>query len=96
MAIDKNKAIANAQRFTQKGQLDRALKEYQAIVAEDPEDVRIWLKIGDLFTKKGTVPQAVSTYARVAVYYSERGFFLKAVAVWKQILNIDPAYAEPT
>ncbi len=94
MAIDKNKAIANAQRFTQKGQLDRALKEYQAIVAEDPEDVRIWLKIGDLFTKKGTVPQAVSTYARVAVYYSERGFFLKAVAVWKQILNIDPAYAE--
>lgn len=94
MAIDKNKAIANAQRFTQKGQLDRALKEYQAIVAEDPEDVRIWLKIGDLFTKKGTVPQAVSTYARVAVYYSERGFFLKAVAVWKQILNIDPTYFE--
>jgi tetratricopeptide (TPR) repeat protein len=94
MAIDKNKAIANAQRFTQKGQLDRALKEYQAIVAEDPDDVRIWLKIGDLFTKKQAVSQAVSTYDRVAVYYSERGFFLKAVAVWKQILNIDPSYTE--
>ena len=94
MAIDKNKAIANAQRFTQKGQLDRALKEYQAIVAEDPEDVRIWLKIGDLHTRKGAIPQAVGTYSRVAGYYSERGFFLKAVAVWKQILNIDPSYTE--
>ena len=94
MAINKNKAIAEAQRYTQKGQLDRAIKEYLSIVQEEPEDVRIWLKIGDLYWKKGTVPQAVSTYSRVAQHYSKDGFFLKAVAVWKQILNIDPAFTD--
>ncbi len=94
MALNKNKVIASAQKFTQKGQLDRAIKEYRSIVEEDPDDVRIWLKIGDLYTKKGSISQAVATYQRVAKHYSEKGFFLKAVAVYKQILNIDPAYIE--
>ncbi len=94
MAINKNKVIASAQRFAQKGQLDRAIKEYRSIVEEDPEDIRIWLKIGDLYYKKGSIRDAVGTYTRVATHYSDKGFFLKAVAVYKQVLNIDPTYIE--
>ena len=91
MALNKNKVIAAAQRFTQKGQFDRAIKEYSSIVDEDPDDVRIWLKIGDLHTKRGAISQAISTYVRVANNYAEKGFHLKSVAVYKKILTIDPS-----
>ncbi|MCA9544668.1 MAG: tetratricopeptide repeat protein, partial [Myxococcales bacterium] len=94
VALNKNKVIAAAQRYTQKGQLDRAIREYKSIVEEDPEDVRIWLKIGDLYTRKGSISHAVQTYNRVAEHYRAKGFFLKAVAVYKSVLKIDPGYID--
>ncbi len=87
--LNRNKVIAAAQRFVQRGQLDKAIREYHKIVDEDPRDVRIWLKIGDLQARKGDNADAVDTYSKVAEYYSEQGFYLKAVAVYKQILRLD-------
>ena len=90
MAFNKEKVMDAARKFVDKGQLDKAVKEYLRIVREDPRDVRVWLKIGDLYAKKGSKQEAVETYLRVAHFYHEQGFFLKAVAVYKQILKIDP------
>ncbi len=79
-----------ARKFVDKGQIDKAVKEYLRIVHEDPKDVRVWLKIGDLYAKKGAKQDATETYLKVARFYHEQGFFLKAVAVYKQILKLDP------
>jgi tetratricopeptide (TPR) repeat protein len=79
-----------ARKFVDKGQIDKAVKEYLRIVSEDPKDVRVWLKIGDLYAKKGAKQEATDTYLKVARFYDEQGFFLKAVAVYKQILKLDP------
>ncbi|HEX4418409.1 MAG TPA: tetratricopeptide repeat protein [Kofleriaceae bacterium] len=79
-----------ARKFVDKGQIDKAVKEYLRIVHEDPKDVRVWLKIGDLYAKKGAKQDAIETYLKVARFYHDQGFFLKAVAVYKQILKIDP------
>src|SRR4051812_10911963 len=79
-----------ARKFVDKGQIDKAVKEYLRIVHEDPKDVRVWLKIGDLYAKKGSKQEAIETYLKVARFYGEQGFFLKAVAVYKQILKLDP------
>jgi tetratricopeptide (TPR) repeat protein len=89
MAINKNKVMEAAQKFVEKGQTDKAIKEYQKVVQEDPKDVRVWLKIGDLHAKKGAKQEATETYMKVAQFYGEQGFYLKAVAVYKQILKID-------
>ncbi len=83
-----------ARRYADRGQLDRAIREYSRIVAEEPNDVRIWLKIGDLYVKKGAKREATETYMRVARFYSEQGFYLKAVAVYKQILKLNPRLIE--
>jgi pilus assembly protein FimV len=90
LALNREKIVASAQKFIQRGQLDKAIKEFQRIVEEDPKDVRTLLKIGDLFSKKGERDNAIATYLKVAEFYSEQGFFLKAVAVYKQILKVDP------
>ncbi len=78
----------------EKGQYDKAIKEYLKIVKEDPKDVRVWLKIGDLYAKKDAKAEATDTYMKVAKFYSEQGFYLKAVAVYKQILKVDPRLVE--
>jgi tetratricopeptide (TPR) repeat protein len=83
-----------ARKYVEKGQTDRAIKEYLKIVQHDPKDVRVWLKIGDLYAKKGAKAEATETYLKVAKFYSEQGFYLKAVAVYKQILKLDPRMVE--
>ena len=90
MAVDKNKVIADATKLVQKGQYDKAIKAYQKILVEDPKDVRVLLKVGELQQKKGDSPAAAETFGRVADAYGEQGFFLKAVAVYKQMLKLSP------
>lgn len=94
VAANKDKTRAAAQKYLQKGQLDKAIREYQRLVEDDPKDVRTLLKIGDLQTRNGDHSKATETYGRVAQFYSEQGFFLKAVAVYKQILRLDSGLVE--
>jgi len=89
VAINRNKINDAALKFVQKGQLKKAIREYDKILAEDPGDVRTLLKKGDLLVRAGERPEAVETYLLVANAYSQQGFHLKAVAVFKQILKID-------
>ncbi|MGE0788045.1 MAG: tetratricopeptide repeat protein [Sandaracinaceae bacterium] len=90
MSVDRTKVLEAAQKHLSKGNYDKAIAEYRKIVQSDPTDVRTWLKIGDLYTRKGSRSEAVETYARVAAQYGDQGFFSKGLAVYKQILKLDP------
>ncbi|MFK7985961.1 MAG: tetratricopeptide repeat protein [Sandaracinaceae bacterium] len=90
MSVDRSKVQAVAQKHLAKGNYDKAIAEFRKIVQSEPDDIRTWLKIGDLYTRKGARREAIETYARVAAQYAQQGFFLKAVAVYKQILKLDP------
>ncbi len=94
MAFNKQKVMNAARRHATKGNIDKAIREYLRIVEDDPKDVRVWLKIADLYAKQGQKEQACQHYEKVASYYSEQGFYLKAVAVYKQILKVNPQLAE--
>ncbi len=90
MSIDRAKALKAAQKYLAKGQIDKAIVEYERVVALDPKDPRSLLKLGDLYTRVGDNKNAVATYRKVAIQYGQEGFFLKAVAVYKQILKLEP------
>ncbi|MCB9603390.1 MAG: tetratricopeptide repeat protein [Sandaracinus sp.] len=96
MAVDRTKVLAAAQKHLAKGAYDRAIAEYQKLVEADPRDVRTLLKIGDLYTRKGANREATDTYHKVAEHYATQGFFLKAVAVYKQILKLQPGRLDIT
>ncbi|MDB4976353.1 MAG: hypothetical protein JWN48_4694 [Myxococcaceae bacterium] len=96
VAVNRTKVLEAAQKFLSKGQYDKAVLEYQKLVQEDPRDVRTLLKIGDLHTRRSKPKDAIDVYQRVADLYAKQGFFLKAVAVYKQILKLDPAHLEST
>ncbi|HJL19483.1 MAG TPA: tetratricopeptide repeat protein [Sandaracinaceae bacterium LLY-WYZ-13_1] len=90
MSVDRTKVLEAAQKHLAKGNYDKAIGEFRKIVEADPSDIRTWLKIGDLYTRKGARTEAIETYGKVADRYADQGFFLKAVAVYKQILKLDP------
>lgn len=87
--MDKNKIIEAATKFVQKGQYDKAIKEYLKLLEADPKDSRLLQKVGELYQKKGDNSQAAEYFLKVGESYSGDGFFLKAVAVYKQVLKLD-------
>jgi pilus assembly protein FimV len=89
--LDKNKIIEAAGKLVAKGAYDKAIKEYQKILEVDPKDVRILQKMGELYQKKNDNEQAATFIMKVAESYAKDGFFLKAVAQYKQVLKLDPS-----
>lgn len=90
MASKKEKILENAQRFVLKGQIDRAIREYQQVVALDPRDNRLRQKLAELLARDGRNEEAIEQYRDIARYYTENTDFLKAIAVYKQIQRLSP------
>ncbi|WNG20093.1 tetratricopeptide repeat protein [Cystobacter fuscus] len=88
--MDKNKIIEAAAKLVAKGAYDKAIKEYQKVLDADPKDGRVLQKMGELFQKKNDNVQAAFYFTKVAEGYSADGFFLKAVALYKQVLKLNP------
>ncbi len=93
MAINRDKILQEAQKLVDKKKFDKAIAELQKVVADDPADVRTLLKIGDLYLRLDQHADAIATYERVGNFYSEQGFAVKAVAVYKQIREIVQKHA---
>ncbi|GEM_PF-2652869 len=59
-------------------------------VAVHPDDVVLWQKLGHLLQKSHDDIAAAEAFSQAGRLYARDGFFLKAVALTKQVLNLDP------
>ena len=92
--MSKEEIIEQAEKLIKAGKYDKAIKEYQKLLEEDPSDMRAKLKIGDLYAKNKEMPNALKNYREVADYYSQENFHLKAIAVYKTVLKLSPSAIE--
>ena len=90
MAFSKEKVHERAEKYAAKGQHEKAAREYQSIVDHDPKDVRAWLMLADCLARTGDRGGAVQRYLQVADFYAGAKESQKALAVYRQVLNIDP------
>jgi pilus assembly protein FimV len=90
LAINKRKVLDAARRYAQKGAKEKALKVYNKLVQADPRDAKLLLEVGDAYRRWGQAEEAIAQYNKVAIQYKQDGFDARAVAVLKQILNLDP------
>lgn len=90
MPIDKDKVAQSALKYIQKGQFNKAIDEYRKVLSADPRDIRTRLKLIDLYGRAGRKKEAIDECLQVAESYADQGFYLKAIAVYKQALRIDP------
>jgi hypothetical protein len=77
-----------------KGKLEKAAETYRAIVKSDRRDIASRHKLGELLRKLGDGDDAVAEYRQVAAAYAHEGLLIKAVAVCKVILEIDPGHQD--
>lgn len=87
---DKSSIIKEAQRYFARGQIDKAIAEWEKLIEEYP-DGNSYNTIGDLYLKKGDKNNAVDSFHKAANFFLHEGFSLKALAIYKKILNINPA-----
>jgi len=87
---DKATILQNAQRFMAKGQVDKAIDEWQKLISESPNDGNIYNTIGDLLLKKNDISRAVDAYLKGAEVFRQAGFSLKTIAIYKKLIKLVP------
>jgi tetratricopeptide (TPR) repeat protein len=91
LATNKDKLLESAQKNLKKKQVARAIKDYAKIVEIDPADIRSRQKLAELYVRTSKNADAFEQYEAVAKYYSSNGFYLKAIAIYKQMQRLDPS-----
>jgi len=90
LALNKRKVLEAARKYAQKGAQAKALKEYDKLLKAEPRDTKLLLEVGDAYRRWGQGGEAIAQYEKVAQQYRQDGFDARSVAVFKQILNLDP------
>jgi tetratricopeptide (TPR) repeat protein len=92
--MSKEKIIEAAEKLVKAGKYDKAIKEFQKLLADEPNDMRAKLKIAEIMARAKDIPNALKTYREVADQYAADNFHLKAIAVYKTILKLSPTLIE--
>ena len=87
----KDKLIEEAQKSAARGQFDKAAKAYEQIVAMEPAAINLRQKLAELLIKCGRSDDARKELETVGKHFSNNGFYLKAIAVYKQLQKLFPA-----
>lgn len=93
MSLDAGIAAAakdRAESLFSKGRYREALATYEKLEEYGKNDPRIYLRMGDIARKLEAKDAAISYYKKASESYIRIGFTLKAIAVCKMILSIDP------
>jgi len=94
MALRRDVVLATAEKLLAKGKYEGALKEYLRLLEENPNDILVLNKVGDIYVLLNRPLDSLPHFTRIAEHYARDGFFLKAIAIYKKINKIDPSKLE--
>lgn len=89
---DLRKLKDKAAELAAKGKVEKAADVYREILQADPKDVGVLQKLAEVLRRAGEVAQAVECYADVAERFAKDGLLIKAIAICKTILELDPRH----
>ena len=91
MAFNKAKALQEAEKSLAQGKTAQAIKLYLAIFEKEPSDLGLLNTVGDLYVREKNMPEALKYFHKLADGYTQEGFTLKAIAIYKKVSKLDPA-----
>src|SRR5437764_7402878 len=89
--FNKQKVLANAEKYVQQGKLQNAISEYEKILKNDTKDLTVNNTIGDLYSRIGESDKATECFKSVGDAYASQGFTVKAIAMYKKICKLKPS-----
>lgn len=90
MAIKREQVVQNAEKFVQRGKIEAAIREYKKLLEENPNDINTLNRVGDLYARIQRIDEAIDFFTQIAEQYGREGFFVKAIAIYKKIIKLDP------
>jgi tetratricopeptide (TPR) repeat protein len=91
LEADKGKVLQTANQLAAKGQFDKAIAEWRKLLTESSNDGSVHNNIGDLYIKRNATAEAIEAYLLAGSAFHASGSALKAIAVYKKILKLDPS-----
>ena len=90
VAFDKEKTLAAAQKYADKDQHEKAIREFQKILDVEPNDLRVLLLIASSYERVGKMDEASNAYVKIFEQYRNQGAYQKALAIIKQAQHCNP------
>jgi pilus assembly protein FimV len=90
MALQREQVVQTAEKYVSRGKIEPAIREYRKLLAENPNDINTLNRVGDLYAKIQRIDEAVDFFNQIGEQYSSQGFFVKAIAIYKKIIKLDP------
>jgi CRP-like cAMP-binding protein len=87
-----NKKNEKIQKYILKKSYKKAIFEIQDLMEMDPNNLKFMQKLGDLYNLAGQRTDAVDMYFAVAEKYLKDNYLLKAMALFKSIVRLDPTF----
>ena len=94
MALDRNRVARNAEKLVARGKLNAAIDEYRKLLKESANDTTTLNRVGDLYARLNRLDKATALFKKTADHFIDEGFFVKAIAIYKKIIRLDPAQIE--
>jgi CRP-like cAMP-binding protein len=91
---DLRKLKDKAAEHVAKGRFSKAAEVLAAVVKADKRDIASHQKLGEVLRRAGKTRDALLVYQDVADRYARDGQLVKAIAICKIILEVDPEHAE--
>jgi tetratricopeptide (TPR) repeat protein len=90
MAPSRDKILKEAEKLVQRGKVEQAIREYEKLLKQNPNDANTINRVGDLYGRVGQIDKAVALYERIAEHFTQDGFTTKAIAILKKINRLAP------
>jgi len=89
-SFDRNGTLRNAEKLLRQGKLEAAAAEYLRVVEDQPGDWNTANTLGDLYARAGQTERAIEQFLKVAESLREEGQYVKAAAIYKKLLKLQP------
>jgi CRP-like cAMP-binding protein len=91
---DLRKLKDKAAELAAKGKLEKAAVLYREAADADPKDTSTRQKLAEVLRRAGRTDEAVAAYQAVADRFAQDGLLIKAIAISKTLLELDPEHVE--
>jgi len=90
VAQDRQKVVQAAEKLAARGRIQAAIDEYRKVLDRHPNDTTTLNRVGDLYVRLNRLPKAIDLFQKTAESFGRQGFFVKAIAIYKKMIRLDP------
>ncbi len=91
---DSSETKEEPQDLVSEKEYKKAIDVYRERLKQDPDNINLQLQLADALLYYNQIPDALKEYRKVASSYADQGFIVRAIAIYKKMLKVNPGWKE--